>query len=250
MCLACQANRRRLLYWAFINSVTNFSRRVSRTVESNHAYFGHTVSVPTRHRMMARIIGNDKKGLAENNTLVQKQMRLLRPLRAIIFAYDNFQRGMGLQHQQGDHSSAFSKGTHQCCHKVVYFDDKTFDACYVDFTQYAQVFPSPWGMPAFELVDMADTSDFLLNYGTFESVTTPDFSGARVASYIELRDVCVHLCFIDKAFPSEKDDDGYLSQCPSSFNTALLHSFRSRCNTNEGRTPLNAAKTFQIDTVC
>ena len=80
-------------------------------------------------------------------------------------------------------------------------------------------------MPAFELVDMADTSDFLLNYGTFESVTTPYFSGARVASYIELRDVYVHLRSIDKAFTSEKDDDDYLARCPSSFNTALLQSF-------------------------
>ena len=93
------------------------------------------------------------------------------PLRAIIFTYDDYQRGMGLQHQQGEHSSAFFKGTHQCCHQVRYFDDNTCDAMFVEFTQYSQVIPSPWGMPAFELIDMADPSDFLVDYGTFESVT-------------------------------------------------------------------------------
>ena len=182
-----QANRHQLMHWAFINSVTNFSRGVSRSIERAQSYYGYTVLVTTRHRMMARIIGNDKKGIAEDNTLIQKQKRLLRPLVAVIFAYDNYQRGLSLQHQRGEHSTAFFKGTHQCCHKVRCFEDVSFDAMFVDFTQdHAQAIPSPWGMPAFEMIDLSEPSAFLVDYKSIKSITTPDFTGARVNSYIEL----------------------------------------------------------------
>ena len=156
---------------------------------------------------------------------------------------------MGLQNQRGMHSSLFFKGTHQCCHKVFYFENYSFDAMFVDFTQEDQAIPSPWGMPAFELVDIADPSDFIMDYVTFESVTTPDFTGARVQSYIALRDICVHLRFIDNAFPSSTEANDYFSQCPSEFNTALLESFRSRCKTSVGRQLFNAARSFQVDTM-
>ena len=142
--------------------------------------------------MMARVMGNNKEGITENSTLLHKQKRLLNPHSAVIFAYDNYQRGLGLQYRRGEHSTAFFKGTHQCCHKVQYFDDESFDAYYVNFTQQDQAVPSPWGMPAFEMVDIATPSSFLLDHSTFESITTPDFTGARVNSYIELRDICCH----------------------------------------------------------
>ena len=184
-----QSNRKQLLHWAFINSVTNFTRGVTRSVESAQSYYGYTVSVSTRTRMMARIMRNDPKGLADKNTLLDKQKRLLRPLVAVIFAYDNYQGSLSLQHQRGAHLTTCFKGTHQCYHKVIYFEDETFDGCYVDFTQDEQAIPSPWGMPVFEMIDLTAPSSFILNYITFQSTTTPDFIGKCVSSYIKLRDI-------------------------------------------------------------
>ena len=51
---------------------------------------------------------------------------------------------------------------------------------YAIFTQHDQDIPSPWGMPAFEVVDMEKQADFFAEYMEFESVVTPDFSGKRV----------------------------------------------------------------------
>ena len=199
--------------------------------------------------MMSRIMGNDKKGIADNNILLHKQKRLLRPLGAVIFAYDNYQRGLSLQHQRGAHSTAFFRGTHQCCHKVIYFDDVSFDSFYVDFTQHEQAIPSPWGMPAFENIDVAAPSVFLLDHSTFKSITTPDFTGSRVNSYIKLRDICCHLRMIDSAFSSPKDGVDVFDQCPADFNKPLLESFRSRCKGRDGRKLFDAARSFQVETV-
>ena len=62
---------------------------------------------------------------------------------------------------------------------MIPYTDPTFDELYADFTQIDQPIPSPKGMPAFELVDVADCSDFLLNYDDFDSVTPPDLPGIR-----------------------------------------------------------------------
>ena len=164
---------------------------------------------------MAQLTGNDKEGRAKKNTPVDKQKRLLRPLTAIIFVYDNYQPGLRLQYQRGEHSTAFFKGTHQCCHMVRLFEDTSFDAMFVLFTQEDQAIPSPWGMPAFELENLCDPAEFLMNYSTFELVSTPDFTGSRVDAYIDFRDLCVRLSFIERAFPSSKDGNNYFEQCPT-----------------------------------
>jgi len=52
------ANRERLMNWAFIQSVSNFARGVSKSAETAFAYFGPAVSYTTRHRIMSRLMGS------------------------------------------------------------------------------------------------------------------------------------------------------------------------------------------------
>ena len=63
--------RRRLMNFAFISSVANFARGVGNKAESAFAYFGSTLSVTGRKRIMAKITGDDANGRATNNTNTQ-----------------------------------------------------------------------------------------------------------------------------------------------------------------------------------
>ena len=94
---------------------------------------------------------------------------------------------MTLQEQRGKHSSAFFKGTHQCGHKVFPFEDSTFDEFHAYFTQHDQDIPSPWGMPAFEIVETDKLAGFFVNYDEFETITVPDFTGERVSAYLNMK---------------------------------------------------------------
>ena len=162
--LVQMADWEKLKHRGFIQNVANFVRGVGRSAESAFSYFGPTVLYTICNRMMARLMGSDKKGVRENDTLVDKQTRQLGVEPAIIFCYDNCQRGSKLLHQRGEHSSAFFKGTHQCCHKAIIFLNKAFDAIFSIFTQHDQAIPSPWGMPVFEVVDFENTSNFIMEY--------------------------------------------------------------------------------------
>ena len=119
MVMARRENCKQLKHWAFIHSVANYARGVGQAAESAFAYFGHTMSYTTQHRVMARLMGSDKQGIRKNDTMNHNQSRLLRVQQALIVAYDNYQRGFKLLHQRGQHSSAFLKGTHQCAHQVI-----------------------------------------------------------------------------------------------------------------------------------
>ena len=156
---------------------------------------------------------------------------MFRACAAVVFAYDNYQRGLTLQHQCGKYSSAFFKGTNQCAHKVFPFTDATFDEMFAVFTQQDQDIPSPWGMPAFEVTDMDDQASFLENFDQFKSIVTPDFSGKRVRVYLRIKNTAMRLRYLRLAFPKEKDNDAndaYLLQCPNAFNHVVLEQFRRR----------------------
>ena len=226
--MARTANRRQLMNLAFISSVANFSRGVRNNAESAFAFFGNSLSVSGRKSIMAKITGDDAEGRATNNTLPQKQSRIMRAQAAIIFAYDNYQRGMKLQHQRGSHSSAFFKGTHQCAHKVNIFDDTSFDQEYVDFTMFDQAIPSPWGMPVCEFVEDDKIAQFLIHYNDVESDTTPDFTGKRVQAYLKLKDISRQVQQLKKAFVPSLTNIDYFDQCPESFNKDRLNGFAKR----------------------
>ena len=179
MCLARQVNRKKLKHWAMIQNVTNFARGVGRSAEKAISYFGNLVSSTTRLSVFGNLTGNLKMGRATNNTLKHKQTRALRVQNALILCYDNYQKGLQLQHQRGTHSSSFFRGTHQCAHTVFPFENHTFDEFHALFTQHEQAIPSSWGMPVYEIIDFDSTKsicNFIVNYENYKSITTPDFT--------------------------------------------------------------------------
>ena len=68
---------------------------------------------------MGRITGDCPEGRAEGDSLLDKQMGLLSGEKAVILAYDNYQRGLTLQHQRGEHSSSATYvQTFWRCHSI------------------------------------------------------------------------------------------------------------------------------------
>ena len=65
-------NRKQLKHWAFIQSISNFTRGVGKSAECAFAYFGYTLAYYTHHRIMTCLMGTDKQGVHENNTLLHK----------------------------------------------------------------------------------------------------------------------------------------------------------------------------------
>ena len=119
---------------AICRSLSGFSHGFGRMAESTYAYFGQALSNATRRRLWAKITGSNKEGIATHISLRERQCRLFKSCTALIFAFNNYQRGLHLQHQRGEHTSAFFKGTHQCAHKVFPFADCTFVKMYAAFT--------------------------------------------------------------------------------------------------------------------
>ena len=115
------------------------------------------------------------------------------------------------------------------------FEECTFDGMYAPFIQHQQAIPLPWGTPAFEIVDVINPANFFINYDNFESITTPDFTGDRVHSYLRLRDIATHVGCLSRAFPSPEQIETYFEQCPAEFNTHALSSFQRKVIVSEGR---------------
>ena len=126
-----------------IQNVSSFARGVGRKAESACAFFGQLLASATRVTKFNKMCDNDKASRAEGKSLRKHQGRMFGRHRAIVKAYDNYQKGLTLQHQRSQHSSAFFKGTHECAHKVVEYSDTSFDDFYPEFTQHNQDIPSP-----------------------------------------------------------------------------------------------------------
>ena len=117
---------------------------------------------------------------------------------------------MTLQEQRGKHSIAFFKGTHQCAHKVYPFADCTFDEFHAYFSQHDQDIPSPWGMPAFEIVEDDNFAEFLVTYNDYDTLATPDdFTGERMRAYIDHKRLCACLVCMSHAFPGIDEEKDY-----------------------------------------
>ena len=58
------------------------------------------------------------------------------------------------------------------------------------------------GIPAFEIVDLKDTANFFLEYEHFETIVLPDFTGDRVASYLQLKDIVCYFKYLSQSFPA------------------------------------------------
>jgi hypothetical protein len=157
---------------------------------------------------MAKLTGGDACGTSTNNTLAQKQTRMMSAQPAIIFVYDNYQREMKLQHQRGSHSSAFFKGTHQCANKVNVFEDTSFD-----------------DMLVFEFVEVDQVAQFFLDYNNFQGDMMPDFTGQRVQAYLKLKDISRRVQQLKNAFVPSTTNVDYFAQCPATFDKENLKRF-------------------------
>ena len=166
-----------------------------------------------------------------------------------MLAYDIYQRGMSLQNQRGGHASAFFKGTHQCAHKATPFDGNAFDAFTVNFDLSEPCSPSPWGMPAFELVDYENPGAFFLDYKNFNTVATSDFTAEGTDAYINLRDIASHIRYLFHAFPSLENNAENFDTCPESLDRDTLTSFHERRYLKESHTFIWKVNSFEKDTV-
>jgi len=197
-----------------IQNLTNFARGVGRSAESAISYVGNTIPSTARLSIFGKLTGNSKAGRATNNTLKHEQTRVLCLQKAIILCYDNYQKGIQLQHQRRTHSSSFFKGTHQCAHAVFPFQNFTFDKFHALFTQHDQAIPSTWDMPVYETIDFdsaKSTSKFIVECKTNESIVTPNFIGQRVEKHIEVQDIASHPRCVQLAFPEPDKADQYFS---------------------------------------
>ena len=122
---------------------------------------------------------------------------------------------------------------------------------YVPITYLDQAVPSPWGMPAYEEFDKSTPADFFFNWDEAESVSTPDFTGKRVKSYLRWLKLANTLTAIKKAFPecpgksvgAESIDP--FDCCPAEFERSLLQGLSELCSTDEGKKLFSKAKRFQ-----
>ena len=101
-----------------IELLFRFAHGVGKSAGTAVAYFGQTCTYSTRHHLMSCLMWSDKQGMLENDRLLHKQKALLWVHRAIIFVYDNYQRGLKLQHQWGEYSSAFFAPTNAATKSV------------------------------------------------------------------------------------------------------------------------------------
>ena len=197
---------------------------------------------------MKRLTDTNEVGADE--LLVKKYSRLLRHETAIVFARDNYQHGLKLQHQRGDHSSLFNKGTHQCEYQAIEFTNTSFDGEHVNFSMYKYAIPSPWGMPVLEFINWSDPADVFSNYDDGESTdTTPDFTGDRVDSYLWLQDLGAYLKNVKTAFNVIDADGKYFDQCPSGMDKVALKAFTKVCQSSFGRALFKSDGGFQSSTV-
>ena len=77
--LARIAHRRLLLHWALIQNLSNYARGVGPNAESAIAFFGSSVSVATRKRILSKLPGNIR----------ERQTNLIRECSSLIFTFDN-----------------------------------------------------------------------------------------------------------------------------------------------------------------
>ena len=122
---------------------------------------------------------------------------------------------------------------------------------YVSVMDIDQAVPYPWGISVYEEFDPFSPGDFFFNWHDAKTVSTPDFLGKRVTSYLKWLKLSNTLIVIKKAFPAcasgnvdEKSVDPF-ERCLSEFEHTLLQQFSELCATNEGEKMFSKAIFFQ-----
>ena len=88
-----------------------------------------------------------------------------------------------------------------------------------------------------------------MNYDTYETVSTPDFTGDHARSFIQLRDIASHLQPIQNTFPGlENEDVVSFEYSPVDFSGEKLNSFQTICQSPKVKELFKRAKQFQKNT--
>ena len=244
MTMARIGNPKRMKHWALIQSIANFGWGVGTTAADAFCYFGATVSTSTRYRILRDL----------TKDLLTAQKTLLRPCTAVVFVYDNYQKGQQLKFQRGGHSSSFLKGTHEIVHRAHLWVDTSYNDKFVPLTHsHNQVYPSPYHMFPYETITKKHYGQFLAfdQETSPEEVlrTKPDFTGKRVDAYIKLRDTACWINKVHQFFGKRERDLDFYEHCPATIDKNKLIQFNNKCRTRKAKKLFAGAKSFQKNAV-
>ena len=74
----------------------------------------------------------------------------------------------------------------------------------------------------FEFVDFEDPALSFLDYAEYDTVTTPNFSGDLVSSYLKWKNVESYLHYFKQSFLTIKDKEVIFALCPDKFSVHSL----------------------------
>lgn len=159
MSQARQADPRRLVHWAFVESLASYGHGIGKKPQNLSSYWGYTASTSTRDDMMKEL-GKD---------LQQRTTKALQQQKSSLLCFDNIQRGQPKLYQRGEKSSFYVSRTHQVANLVEEYDDTTYDGNYVEMTyDQHQAIPSPSNFPAFEEIDQTSVNELIGVFTNFD----------------------------------------------------------------------------------
>ena len=139
--LARQADPQRLIHWAFAHALAFYGWGIRNKLQNLLHYWGFTCSTWSRDEKMQELL----------KSVEEKQRTTLSLLGAILFIFDNVQRGKHLDFQREGKSSDYVKGTQHLAIMIRRYTNATWNGKHAKITYDAkQPFPSPAGFPAFE----------------------------------------------------------------------------------------------------
>ena len=234
--LARQADPQRLIHWAFAHALAFYGWGIRNKLQNLLHYWGFTCSTWNRDEKMQELL----------KSVEEKQRTTLSLLGAILFVFDNVQRGKHLDFQREGKSSDYVKGTQHLAIKIRPYTNKSWNGKQAKMTYDAkQPFPSPAGFPAFESLridSISDVAGVFVNLNSVVCQETPDFEGTRVAAYNKLRSIAHVLKEVKRCFWPDNVHPG-----TPLFDDAKINIMQTIVRSEETRSLFEGAKSFQGD---
>ena len=240
LCNFRQRNNHSLTWWTMIESLALMAWSVGRTAYDRLAYWGTHLSASSRDRLFASLFDQSQQ---------QQLTDCLVDTAVLIFIIDNYQRGMHLKQQRGQHSSVFLSGTNKLAEKAFLYDNPEYNSRKpLDKLSFSghDVIVSADGMPPYEDFDGFAPAKYLAEHKDVPSHSHVDFSGKRVAAYAKLLDLTDRVREIRRVFI---ENGTILHHFPSVMNKNNLETFIQDCRQSECVKLFTAARRFQKDAV-
>jgi hypothetical protein len=246
MLLARMRNNKNFAWWGVVNACIRYGSYDSSSRSTDSVFFGHSVSQRT---MMEKT-----KELRELRLVLKKSKKALSSLKVHIGVFDNSQKGTDLTVQRFGMSNMFCKVTTRIfiaveCEQTPTSFPANVVSEHAPLTYEQQAIPSPLGMPEFELVLGKPRSFAILSLATehYLPSMTVDFTGSRVAKYMELLEMAQELRHQKHCLSCP--DKCYAFQ-PILLQTANLNTVRAVLSRNRSPDGIYAlGKSFQYNTV-